>query len=783
MVTVSGAGGLSGVLVVEVGHTPAGAYCGRLFGGHGAEVVAIGPPPDPAGWAPTMAFHDQVARRIAPDSAEAGEVLARADVVIRSSDDGPLPEAPLPDGPGGDPAGRIEIRLSPFAAEGPYRDWRSSDLVETALAGHLRLTGDPDREPLQGVADLGRHATGAVGFIGAMAALIARARTGEGQVVEVATHEVLAALHQFTLLRHTHAGAILQRHGNRYAGPGAVIAAYRCRDGWISLTLATEDMVERMLEVTGLVSMLERHQVTAADLMVDIELLNSELIPYLAEQDRAELVELWQALRLPIAPISTLDEVLADPHLEARGFWTTDASGSVRLPGAPVVLSHHPWSAVPSTGPSSPGAARPTGAEPLTALADGPLAGTRVLDLTRVWAGPLAARILADLGAEVVAVEHPWTRGGQEMPMSYVEASRFFPDDDPGPDPWNRNGFINKYLINKRSIVLDLNDPEARDLFARLVPAADVVIENYSPRVMPAFGFDEAALHALNPDLVYVTMPGYGRSGPHTDWVAYGPTIDGHVGHTALMGYRGEGPWKCGVAWPDPIGGLHAAAATLVALLDRLVDPAGGGQTIEVAQVESAINVIGPHLAAAQLAGAPERPGNRRAGFAPQGVYRCAGDDRWLALSVRDDRAWTATCRVLGLDDLAGLDSTARTERHDELDDRIAAACATRDDVELAGRLQAEGAAAGFVADAADVLADPQLAATGFLVELEHPSAGTHRWPRLPARLSATPATIRSPAPLMGADNEYVAVTLGGLPPEGYRDLVDRGVVRTDPPE
>ncbi len=240
--------------------------------------------------------------------------------------------------------------------------------------------------------------------------------------------------------------------------------------------------------------------------------------------------------------------------------------------------------------------------------------------MTRVWAGPLATRILADLGAEVLMTEVPWTRTGRAVPHSYVEATHFFPDDIGGDRPWNRSGFHNKYAINKLSTVIELDKPEGRELFSSLIPTADVLVENYSPRVMPAFGFDENTLRRLNPDLVYVTMPRYGRTGPHADWVAYGPTLDGHVGHTWLTGYLGEAPWKCGIAWPDPIGGMHGAAAALVGLFDRLSSPAPGGQTAEVAQFDAAVNMIGQHLD-----GDGARWGNRRPGRAPQSAGVPAG--------------------------------------------------------------------------------------------------------------------------------------------------------------
>ncbi len=769
-------GAFERVSVVELSGSAAGAYCAKMFADLGAEVTFIGEPL--AG--PGAAFYNTSKRLVASDEPAVAELVATADVVIQSSSheaiDQPIEQAS---------AEQIVARISPFAPAGPYAEWRSSDLVDSAISGHLRLSGDPDREPLQGVPDLVHHAAGVTSFVATVAALIARVRIGVGQIVEVTHQEVLTALHQFTLGRYTHNGAVLNRLGNRYAGPGAPIGAYECAGGWIGLALPQEDQLERMLEVTGLITMLDRPDVDSMwDLMTNPGLLDEELIPYLKTQDRDETVELFQALRLPCAPIAELIEVLADPHLAEREFWRSipeaadDAGGDLQTPGPPFRLSGHGW----SIGAKPKQESLPAGADELASLADGPLTGFRVLDMTRVWAGPLAARILADLGAEVLMTEVPWTRTPLDVPKTYVDGTHFFPDDEAGERPWNRSCFHNKYASNKLSTVIELDKEDGRELFAALVPTADVLIENYSPRVMPGFGFDEDALARLNPNLVYITMPGYGRSGPHTDWVAYGPTIDGHVGHTSITGYRGEGPWKSGIAWPDPIGGLHGAAAAVVALLDRCVSPESGGQTGEVAQIESAVNMIGQHVVAAQLEPPAPRQGNRREGIAPQGVYRCAGTDRWIAISVLDDTAWRSLCEVLGLDDLVDLDHAKRAEQHDLLDRRIASATADLDDMELMWTLQTAGVAAGAVTDAADVMDDPQLKSLDYFVQLTTVDAGSHPWPRFPARLSATPASLRTPAPAMGEHNQYAVLELAGYSEASYRALLDVGIVRTGPP-
>ncbi len=788
--------GLDGLRVVELAGSPAGAYCGHLFSLVGAQVTVISSPDRVGGMDAWELWLRHGARHaVSPEPERAAAQLA-PDVVIVSAAPGPLPPADpeVTWGPG-----VVRVELSPFGSTGPYAGWRSTDLTDAAISGHALLNGSPDREPLQGPPRQPAFAAGVFGFIGALAALWARPAVGAGQRVEVAHHEVMAALHQFTLLRYTHNGDVLRRLGNRYAGPGQPIGWYDCLDGAVSLVVPRDDQLERLLAVTELLPLLAEPGIGSTyDLMHHPTLLDAHLRPWLAARPVAEVVERLQEVRVPASPVNRPLDLLADRQLLARRYWRparipgTDSGRSdapdpqnresVLLPGPPFRLT---WRGpVPSSAPTP----RPPPAPDPTADAapgDGPLAGVRVLDLTRVWAGPLAARILADLGADVIRVEAPWGRGPAGVDASSVMATRYYPDNEPGDRHWNRIGFENKYALNKRSVALDLTHPEARAALETMIAKADVLIENYSPRVMPQLGLGEDRLQELNPALIYVTMPGYGRTGPDADRVAYGPMIDGHAGLSTLMGYEGSDGWKGGVAWPDPVAGIHAEAAVVAALVARRADPGRRGLTVELSQLETTVHMVGDAVLAAQLAGRnPVPPGNRHPCFAPQGVYRTAGDDRWLALSVTDDATWATLCREAGLPvELVALSGPERQARAAEIDGLVAAWAAPLDAAEASARLQAAGVAAAPVADAAEVLADPHLAARGFFVPVEHPEAGTHPWPRLPVVLSATPATVRRPAPLLGQHNHEVLTTLASLDEPTLARLEAEGAVAERPPE
>ncbi len=794
---------LKDLVVVELAGSTAGAYCAKLLGDLGATVVCIEPETgaplrrNPAAWA---AF--ATSRTTLPNTAPLIDSwLARADVVIESSDSTPLTETF-----GGDQ--RIEanvsphavrVRLSPFGTTGAYSAWIGADILDQALGGHLYLSGMPEREPIKGPSGQAALAAGVYGAIGVMAALHARDRgiTDTGQTVEVTHHESLASLHQFTDVRYTHARNVLKRLGNRYAGPGSPIGMYKAADGFMALTVSTAAHAEMLLAITGLDRLLEHPDINSVtDLMVNAALFEPAFNEWLGEQPVHETVELFQSARIAAGPVLGMKQVLADPHLEAREWWQTATidGQSVRMPGAPFRIEAMPWSGTAAV-PGDPTMAPPERHEPAVGAtspdaanrtADLPLAGLRVLDLTRVWAGPLAARVLSELGADVVMVEAPWARTPGIMPESYVQVSHFFPDDDQFPHPWNRHGFINKFALTKRSVGLDINTAEGQDVLRGLIASADVLIENYSPRVMPNLGFSEEQLKALNPDLVYVTMPGYGRTGPAKDYSAYGPVIDSHAGLSALMGYSDTGPWKCGIAWPDPVAGIHAAFAVLAALWERPAAPAPRGRTVEIPQFETAVSMISDRLIETQLRDAePAILGNRHERLAPQGVYRSAGDDSWLALSVSDEDMWHNLCALIDAPpEWSGWSEETRRARHDEIDALINSFTVARTATDSAISMQGFGIAAAPVADAAMMMNDQHLHDRGYYVDLTHREAGTQSWgPTCAARLSLTPSGMTSAAPCLGEHNREVLTLWAGLDEATIDDLMQRGIVADRPAE
>ncbi len=390
-----------------------------------------------------------------------------------------------------------------------------------------------------------------------------------------------------------------------------------------------------------------------------------------------------------------------------------------------------------------------------------PLDGVRVLDFTWVVAGPVAARILADLGAEVIKVERP-------------NATDFGA---------RRGGLSGTLSRGKRSVVLNLADERGRALARRLGAVSDVVIDNFSARVMTNLGLDYDALRTLRPDIICARMTGFGLTGPSRDHVSYGPTLQALTGYTLMMAEPGASPAGFGYSYADLAGGNAGALAVLAALWQR--QTTGRGQLIDLSQYEVAASLVGPLLLERALDGDTSRPaGNasQEEPGAPHGVYPCAGDDRWLAITVFSDDDWRRFTGTIGDPAWTREERFAtragRLAHAAALDELVAAWTRTRDAEDAMGHLQRAGVAAGLVADARDLcVRDPQLAARGHFVEVPTPEGGTVRMDGPPYLLSETPARVSGPGPLLGEHTDAVLARVLGCRADELATLRAAGVI------
>jgi crotonobetainyl-CoA:carnitine CoA-transferase CaiB-like acyl-CoA transferase len=407
-------------------------------------------------------------------------------------------------------------------------------------------------------------------------------------------------------------------------------------------------------------------------------------------------------------------------------------------------------------------------------MAKGPLNGIRILDLTHVWAGPLATRMLADLGAMVVKIEAPYSRG----PRDWRGATPLggWIGGEPGDEPWNINAIFVKLQRNKQSASIDLKTDAGRATFLELVKVADVVIENFTARAMLSLCLGYEQLAEANPKIIYVVMPGYGASGPYRDRVAFGPAVEPMSGLTNVVGYGPDEPRNTAMALPDAVAGVNATAAVVTALRRR--ERTGQGAFVEMSLHEAGVALCGPFLIEHQLGGRVERIGNRHPAMAPNGVYRAAGEDDWIAIACRHDGDWRALCDVIGGALSPQADLETRHAEHDAIDAAIRTWTQTRNKVEAADALQAVGVPAGPVYATPDMAADPQVQERGFFVPLE---AGTPM-PGNPVKMDTISPDDWTPCPRLGADNRGVLRDWLGYGDERIDQLERERVLVDKPP-
>ncbi|MCI0810338.1 MAG: CoA transferase [Chloroflexi bacterium] len=413
-----------------------------------------------------------------------------------------------------------------------------------------------------------------------------------------------------------------------------------------------------------------------------------------------------------------------------------------------------------------------------------PLKNYRVLDLSRIWAGPYCTKLFADMGAEIIKMESLSVYDSHRGPVSPARGIAAYPDGEPGEEPWNRNGWFNCLHMSKYGITLELTEDKGRKVFERLVSISDVLIENFRQGSLERLGYTYEELRKHRPDLIYVSMPAFGNTGPWKGYLGYGIGQEQLSGMAHMTGYRGEGPMKSGINHGDPITGSHAAGVLMAALRHRR--RTGKGMFIDVSQQESAVALMGPEVLAYQMTGQePERQGNRSRWYAPANSYPCAGDDRWVTIAATNQKQWQSLARAM---DAAGLASDPRfatagqrRENHDELDRIISEWTIGQEAYEVTQKLQNAGVPSGPVLRGPDLLADPHYKDRGTFVTVDHPQVGPKQYPGIPWKMSVTPGQVRWPSPTLGQHNEEVYGELLGMTGQEIGQLEKTGIIGTKP--
>lgn len=802
--------GLDGIRVVEMGQMVAAPWTAKLLADLGAEVIKVEPPggdrarrrgplpsgatgPDPMGG--LFAAINTNKRSVTADLLHAegrstvDRLLADADLFVHDL-------APQTADAFGLTAAALRSRhpslvttsITPFGQTGPYANWRAEELQVVHGGGWGWLTpgcvADPELPPLK---PYGHQAAFQAGFAAACASLAAVdrvQRTGRGEHIDFAQMSYVVGMLEAAFIIWSYTADNPSRLGARILNPWGI---FPTSDGHIFLVCVEADQWERLKDFMG------RPEWADMDLFETLEgrfenedLLRLWLGEWIAAQPVMELFHRGQAERLAFAPVNTVEQMAADPHLAARDFLITydqPGLGSITVPGAPSRLTNQWWSIrcpAPGLGEhngASFAAADPAMATPPTpaaaampAASGRPLDGVTVADFSWVWAGPYCTVQLAHLGATVIKIESSARPDlGRRLPTQSVH-------HEPTLDT---NGYFNQYGQGKKSISIDMGTAEGRALAKRLALGCDLVVSNYATGVMDEWGLGYEALAAERPDVIVGAISGYGHHGPYKSYMGYGPTTGPLSGLASMTGYLGSAADELGVSLGDPAAGIATAFALVAALVARR--RTGEGQFIDTSMWEATTACTAEGWMEWVLSGSQPSPmGNWDPLWSPHNLYRCAGDDDWVAICCTDEVEWAALARVVGIDgsDERFATAAARKAGEAELDKLIGAWTRERDQWDVTELLQEAGVPALPSLSSRSLEQNPHLAARGLIERLDHPVVGQMSHVGIPWLLTDGTNGVRLPAPTLGQHTHEVLSDVLGLGESEIAALEAAGALR-----
>lgn len=719
---------LAGFCVVQIGGGAAAAVCGRMLADLGARVTCI----EPDAGSTILLSYLNSGKPVATDATDGRARLAEAYLIVR---EGQPKEWP------GTPYGLAELRqvnpsaivvtISPYGETGPLADDPATDLTLFYASGIARqLTGQVDDLSEAPIRPAGEQSAFIGGLAAACAGMHAALGNRPGASIDVSIHEALATLSMTELARAGLSGRSWDRK-RLTDGNGATVTILPASDGYAAVSPREEKQWASWLQAMGSPQWgADPRFLPKANRVGNWDALHGLMSQWSRQHDKQWIADTAQRAHVPSFPLREVAEHLDTPQMRHRRFYRSSELGGkqIRTPGPPFGLSV----TAADRRPRAPGGPMP-------------LSGIRVLDFSWVIAGPTTTRTLAAMGAEVIKVEAPG-RG------------------DPG-----RESELHTVLGQaKKSVVLDLKKPEAVEIARALAAKSDILVENYATGVMDRLGLGAEALKAVNPDLIYISASGMGRTGPESHAVAYGTLLQSYAGFAGLNRHPDTAP-RIGFAWLDPMCGLMLAFIAAAALWHR--QHAGGVARIDFSMIEAMLWTMAEPLIMTQLGTPPKPMGNASTRHAPHGAWRCAGDDDWISIAVRSDAEWRALCRLVpALSDMAALDLGRRIEADKAIDAALAAWAASRSALTAADTLLRAGIPAAALARHGDLVKSPHLAARDFWDR-----QGTGVLPGLPWR--ATFGRTTGPAPGLGVDTDQVLADVLGLSSERIAELKAKGAL------
>jgi crotonobetainyl-CoA:carnitine CoA-transferase CaiB-like acyl-CoA transferase len=730
---------LAGLRVLEYGDDAAVRFCGWMLARNGASVTRNGG----SGDSPEDTFLG------AGKSIDSDAVLRTWDIILcHCSNSGAAR---------GIATGVLGV-VDDYAPEGPYRDWHGVPITQVSHGGAAQYTRSSLGEPVYGFGHIFEYLAGLYLFASIVAAHSSRIPAGRVTSTEVRVSKfetIVSSLPYLTTqVEYNGSTSVFGQSGPRFVSV--------CRDGWVVVYAGGAwANVAALLGEVGLLTDPRFGELSAR--FAHVTDLRRIVAGWTATRTVAEACQAGMTCSVAIAPVRSVREVLKDAELRSSGFLSS-------LPDADELLGPNLPYVVQATGPivCATSVAATTSAEQ-------PLAGVRVLDLSHVWSGPHATRLLAALGAEVIKVEnpaHPDVLRGKPGDL----VSRY-PDFKPTGDFLNRNAWFNTQNTDKQSLVVDLKDPRGRALILDVAATCDVVLANYRAGVLDRMGLGFEVLQGCRPDVVLVEMPGHMPESRSATRPAYGAQFEAESGACFLVGDDSE-PLLTGFALGDPCAGMFAVAAAVSALDHRR--RMGQGSHIRLAQAECLVTMLGDYIVAASAGRPTAERINGAAKQSPHGIFHCRDENAWIALAVQDEAQWRALVPLLGPEVGAHLsmrDFAWALEHEEEVHQRVAAWARDVADVAATCReLQSRGIPSAPVANGTQLVGDQQLS-SGYFAVLDHPSAGTHRYPGFPLTVNGRHIVPTKPAPLLGEHSAAIAGRLAGLGAEDIAVLVRKGVL------
>ncbi|MDD5222943.1 MAG: CoA transferase [bacterium] len=674
--------------------------------------------------------------------------------------------------------GLVMLSLSPFGRTGPYRNYRGYDLSASALGSLSIVLGTPGKEPLSIPYEQCEFQAALHGAAAALTALLARRKTGRGQHVDVAAAEVMLYYCRGMSLVTREAKVGWKRRGTRQQVSIYPTGFFPCKDGYFCIASQSPKQWKKLIKIMGEPEWSKDQEMRNA---MTLGIHNPDagdavFKPWLMSFTRRELMDMAMEHDLTMGAVNRVDEVVKDPHFVERKFWASiehGILGQVKMPGMSYLMSETPWrieKSSPRLGEHNreilfektvwKSSARPAPAGEKLAR---PLAGYRIIDFGWNWAGPMAAQILADMGAEVIKVE---TSARQDLMRLMPYLRHFFRQN-------NRN---------KLSITIDIKQPGGVELVKRLARVSDVIMDNFSAGVMERNGLGYRALKEVNEKIIAVSMSMAGQSGPLAEMKGFASIATGYAGLEGLIGYRGEGATGLmSIGYGDTNMAIQGVLATLAALHYR--ERTGKGQFIDVSQIEGVMALLGkPYLDYLMNGRVAEAMGNYHPDLVPYGIYPTKGEDQWVSIAVGTEPEWEAFCRAVGhqewIKDERFQKPRHRLKNSRELDELISEWTQARTAREIMDLLQGAGVAAMPVLGIEDGDADPHLVSRNVREvwtktdEGEEVAHYTTPW-----KLSETPGGIDRFTPKIGEHNEYVFQKLLKMSGDEFKELVEKNVI------